>query len=100
MTRTEALIEYVGADASQTAFVESCVDAAVALVSQFVGSSDVPAGVLERAILEVGSEMFHRRNAPNGVAQFAVDGSAIRVARDPMVGAYPLLARYVGGGFA
>lgn len=100
MTRTEALIEYVGADASQTAFVESCVDAAVGLVSQFVGSSDVPAGVLERAILEVGSEMFHRRNAPNGVAQFAVDGSAIRVARDPMVGAYPLLARYVGGGFA
>ena len=100
MTRTEALIEYVGADASQTDFVESCVDAAVGLVSQFVGSSDVPAGVLERAILEVGSEMFHRRNAPNGVAQFAVDGSAIRVARDPMVGAYPLLARYVGGGFA
>jgi len=35
------------------------------------------------------------------VAQFTtLDGSAIRIARDPMVGAYPLLRRYVGWGIA
>jgi len=57
--------------------------------------------VLERAYLEVGSELFHRRSAPNGVMQFTtLDGSAIRVARDPMVGAYPLLKRFVGFGLA
>ena len=100
MTRTEALAEYVGANDDQADFIRACVETAQELVSQFVGGSNVPEVVLDRAVLEVGSEMFHRRNAPNGIAQFAVEGTAIRVARDPLVGAYPLLSRYVGGGFA
>jgi hypothetical protein len=55
-----------------------------------------------RAILECGSELFYRRNAPSGITQFATpDGqSAVRVARDPMVGAYPILAPYMAAGFA
>ena len=79
-----------------------CEAEAEALVTAYVGTALVPSEVLGRAVLEVGSELFHRRSAPNGVAQFGtLDGAApLRVARDPMVGAYPLLARYVGGGFA
>ena len=96
------LSTYVGAGAADAEFVAACEAEATALVGAFVGTATVPSEVLGRASLEVGSELFHRRSAPNGVAQFGtLDGAApLRVARDPMVGAYPLLNRYVGGGFA
>lgn len=60
----------------------------------------IPATVLDRAVLEVAAELFHRRQAPNGISQFATPdgGGAIRVARDPMVAAYALLGPYVGRG--
>ena len=78
------------------------------LVDQYLGLDPatsatrvIPAGVKRRACLEVASELYHRRNAPNGVAQFAaLDGAPVRVARDPMLGAYPILNRFVPGGFA
>lgn len=70
----------------------------VAYVGQTIG---VPWRIVERAKLEVGAELFHRKNTKNAVAQFASpDGSPVRVARDPMVAAYPLLRPYIGGGFA
>lgn len=95
------LKDYVNGSDEHLTYIESCVDQAIALVDGYVGNATVPELVLERAYLEVGSELFHRRNAPNGVAQFnTFDGSAIRVARDPMVGAYPLLRRFVGFGAA
>lgn len=100
MTWTD-LKNYVGAPDSDDAFVETCFDDASSMVSVFVGQAFVPVNVRNRAILEVGSELYHRRSAPNGVAQFSTfDGSPIRIARDPMVGAYPLLTRYVGLGVA
>jgi len=92
---------YVNGAEDDLEFIESCEVQAYALVDGFVGTATVPSTVLERAYLEVGSELFHRRSAPNGVMQFTtLDGSAIRVARDPMVGAYPLLKRFVGFGLA
>jgi hypothetical protein len=95
------LLAYVGASSNDAAYVESCYNEAVELVSQYVGDRAVPATVLLRAYLECGSELFHRRSAPNGIAQFgALDGTPIRVARDPMIGVYPLLVRYVGLGTA
>jgi len=62
----------------------------------------VPATALLRARIECGSELFHRRSAPNGIAQFATldGGSAVRVARDPMIAAYPILTPWVGQGIA
>jgi hypothetical protein len=95
---------YVGAPDSDNAFVSTCWDQAHELVDLFCGIAvaDVPASVLKRAKIECGSELFHRRSAPNGIAQFATldGGSAVRVARDPMVGAYPLLTPYIGLGVA
>lgn len=95
---------YVGAPDSDNAFVATCWTEAHALVDKFCGVAvaDVPAAVLQRAKVECGSELFHRRSAPNGIAQFAnLDGSsAVRVARDPMVAAYPLLTPYIGLGVA
>jgi hypothetical protein len=95
------LQEYVGAPDSDAAYVEQCWDEATSLVSIYVGDIDVPIAILDRATLEVGSELYHRRQAPNGIAQFSsMDGTPVRVARDPMLGAYPLLNRYIGLGAA
>jgi len=85
---------YVGASANDDAYVEECWDTAKDLVANYIVSAKVPVGVLKRCYLEVGSELFHRRNAPMGVAQYATyDGAPLNTARDPLVGVYPLLNR-------
>lgn len=82
-------------------FVMQCWTEAQALVDRLVGTSEVPESVLGRAYLEAGSELYHRRQAPNGIAQFAtMDAPATRVARDPMVGVYPIIAPFIGPGIA
>lgn len=95
------LRQYVNADATADAYLTSCWGTAAELVNTYVGTSSVPAPVLQRAALDVASELFHRRNAPGGVMQQFTDVGAapVRMARDPMLGAYPILAPYVGGGF-
>lgn len=100
---SSALALYVGASDSDELFVSDCYAEARALVDQMIGSNvaAVPAEIRTRGILEAGSELFHRRQAPNGIAQFAaVDGSAIRVARDPMVAARAILVPFLPIGFA
>lgn len=96
-----ALLKHVGGTDRDGDYAQECVDEATALVDKHIGSADVPAALRRRAILEAGSELFHRKNAPNGIAQFATpDGmSPVRVARDPMLSVYPLLAQFVGMGF-
>lgn len=96
-----ALLTYVGGDQRDAEYAQDCVDTAIALVDKHIGSADVPAAIRRRGILEAGSELFHRKNAPNGISQFATpDGkSPVRVARDPMLSVYPLLAEFVGMGF-
>lgn len=101
------LLAYVASDGpapsqSEEAYAGACWAQAAELVTRHVGIAEVPAAILDRATLEVGAELFHRRSAPNGISQFASPdtGAAIRVARDPMVAAYPLLAPFVGRGIA
>ncbi|NQW90278.1 hypothetical protein HQQ88_08220 [Curtobacterium sp. VKM Ac-2861] len=83
------------------AFVESCVQRAAALVSAYVGAAAVPDVILDEAVLEVGSELYARRKAPGGVAQFGQFESApVFTARDPLVRTYPLLDQFVPRGLA
>ena len=90
------LATYVGAAAEDSDFVQQCWDEAKWLVASFIGGAEVPEEIGDRACLEVGSELYHRRNAPNGIARFAsFDGNPVRVARDPMVAAYPILSRFM-----
>lgn len=99
-TTAADLLAYVQGNADDLAFATKCAAEASELVTQYVTgvTREIPDAILDRATLEVGSELFHRRQAPNGVAQFSsLDGAPVRVARDPMVGAYPLLSRYVVG---
>jgi hypothetical protein len=87
---------YVGTD-EDSDFVEQCLDAGHALVDRYQGEAEVPSDLHRQAIFICASELFHRRSAPNGVAQFAsFDGSPIRVAKDPMNAVYPLLMPYTG----
>lgn len=87
---------YVGTD--ETDFPQECLTSGHALVTAYIGEIEtVPVSVHDQSVLIASSELFHRRSAPNGVAQFAAfDGAPIRVAKDPMNAVYPLLQRYVG----
>jgi hypothetical protein len=90
---------YIGTDETGS-FIESCLSAGNALVGNYIGEVEtVPREVHDQAILICASELFHRRSAPNGIAQFAsMDGSPIRVAKDPMGAVYPLLLPFVSWG--
>jgi len=86
---------YVGTE--ETTFPQECLTSGLALVTRYVGTKTVPTAVKDQATLIASSELFHRRSAPNGVAQFAsMDGSPVRVAKDPMNAVYPLLMPYTG----
>lgn len=94
---TARIAAYVG-DVPNDTFLRECADQAATLIHDQVGSATVPAEILERAQIEVAAELYHRRSAPNGIKNFAdgFDGTAaIRVARDAMVAARPLLAPYL-----
>ena len=97
------LATYVGEN-GDTQFVARCLAQGDALVEQYVGAnfSRVPQAAYDRAVLEVGAELFHRRQAPGGITQFAtMDGAApVRMARDPMVAAYPILDPFLPAGLA
>ena len=88
---------YIGTDETGS-FIESCLSAGNAQVGNYIGViNTVPNEIHRQAILICSSELFHRRSAPNGIAQFAsLDGSPVRVAKDPMGAVYPLLMPYVG----
>lgn len=91
--------DYVGTK-DATDFPQSCLTAGHALVTAYVGAvTTVPTEIHDQAVLMVSSELFHRRNAPNGISQFAdIGGGAIRVGKDPMAPAYNLLLPYVSIG--
>ena len=88
---------YIGTDETGD-FIESCLEAGNAQVGNYIGDIDtVPNEIHRQAIFICASELYHRRSAPNGIAQFAsMDGSPIRVGKDPMTAVYPLLLPYVG----
>ena len=88
---------YIGTDETGN-FINSCLTAGENLVENYIGAIEtVPTDIHDQAVLICASELFHRRSAPNGIAQFAsLDGSPVRVAKDPMGAVYPLLMPYVG----
>lgn len=60
--------------------------------------SSPPKHVLDRALLEVGAELYHRRTSRNGIA--GLDGgpdsiAPLRIARDPMRACYDILRPYM-----
>ena len=99
----EALRAYVRASSGDLADCE--LDAATAedmIATAIVDAVfDVPETIRQRAVLQVGAELFNARMTKNGISQFASpDGQGTRIARDPMVAANAILAPYVGAGIA
>lgn len=105
MVTVTALRGYIGAAATaeDEPFLSSCLAEAEALVAAAVlgHEDDVPDPIKDRATLECASELVQRRNAPNGVlGGLTLDGAPVRLARDPMVRAWPLLRPFTGAGLA
>lgn len=75
------------------------VQTARALVAQELGThaERVPPMILAKAIIKCACELFEQRKAPSGVRNFAdADGAVVvRIARDPMTGARPILAPFL-----
>jgi hypothetical protein len=87
---------YVGTN-EDSSFVDDCLQTGHHLVERYVGDTEIPSHVRDSAVLMCASEVFHRRQAPGGITQFAdMSGSAVRVGKDPMNAAYELLRPYVG----
>lgn len=94
----ETLREYLRAGDDDDTFIERCFDDATELVNDYVGEVYVPEARLALAILKTGAELYSQRDAPQGVSQFSdVNNNPVRVARDPLVAAKPILRKYVIG---
>lgn len=88
--------DYVSTDEDST-FVTNCLVAGKALVDRYVGTATVVDHILDEAYLIASSELFYRRQSPQGVTQFAtMDGNPVRAAKDPLNAVYPLIAPFVG----
>ena len=89
---------YIGTDETSD-FVSECLTAGHALVTKFIGTATVPVTIHDNAVLMASSELFYRRQSPQGVTQFAaMDGNPIRAAKDPMNAARELLRPYTSYG--
>lgn len=103
--RAAALARYLGGITVTEDLTES-YDEADALVTAWLAgfpTVTVPPIIVARAVREVAADLWNRRDAPNGIKQFG-DGAGgvipVRVARDPLTAAYPLLAPFTGPGVA
>ncbi|MFC4037543.1 hypothetical protein ACFO1B_03825 [Dactylosporangium siamense] len=96
--RPEDVADYIGVDLrdANRFMVIDLVDTAVDLINAYVGARipAVPSSVLTLATKQLCSELYARRNAPSGIAQWTPDGQPVRLARDPMTSVKPLLQPY------
>lgn len=93
--------QYINATGDKTdAVLQDCLDDATVLVDTYVGTSVVPASLLDRAYLVGAADLWARRNAPNGIPNtqlLTADGTqaVARISRDPLAGVYGLLRAWV-----
>lgn len=79
-------------------YVLSCTTEAIDLIKQHIGEATVPEAIATRAVIETAAELYWRRNARNGIAQFN-SGEGIelmRVGADPMHAARIILRPWLG----
>lgn len=92
------LARYVQAPTSDP-YLSECTATATQMVTAHCGQAigSVPAPVLDRAVLEVAANLYHRRAAINGVTglEDTDTTTADPVPRNPMAPAYPILRPYM-----
>lgn len=92
------LAAFVGAPASDP-YLETCVAEAAEMVKHAIGGARVPEEIKRIATREVAADIYHRRSARNGVAGFDdsdITPAPVRINRDPMIAARPILRPYLG----
>lgn len=61
----------------------------------------MPPPSYEREVLELGADLFYRRQAKNGIVSVnALEGAIARVSKDPYAASEARLVRFLGLGFA
>jgi hypothetical protein len=89
-------VEAIGEDAP---FATASAAEATALVMNFIGADNpygVPEVIVARVVLEVGADLFYRKASRNGIVGFeGIEAQPMRVNRDPMAAAYPILRQYI-----
>lgn len=88
--------------------LQACVDQATALVTKYVEDNCgdpiywPDPSIRDRATLEVAADLWNRKSAPNGIVnqQFNIGtgdlgSTPIRISRDPLAAARPILAPWV-----
>lgn len=106
-TVAQRLAPFIGLGAGQepkTAFVNECATEAVDLIEHYTaGTRGIPESVLLRATIEVAADLYHRRTARNGIAGFddsELGAAPMRINRDPLAAARPILAPFLGAAIA
>lgn len=107
VTPTQVRAETNASEASlPDAKIQTAIDVALKLVTKHVGTAEVPPDVIDRATLLVTVEQINQDKAPNGVLNQVFDvgvgddtSTPVRIGRDPMKPAYPVLAPWVNGRF-
>ena len=95
------LKDYIGVETSDNdEFIQSCwVLASILITKAFAAATvPVPQEVLDRCALEVGAELYRRKDAPSGTSQFATfEGGSVPVRgpRDPLSQVRPIINAYV-----
>ena len=109
----EQLAEYVQTDAThEQEFLTECLAEAGELIAVHCGLTSIeavvagekiPAATLARAVKETAADLYSRRRARNGIVEIGGDGitpDVVRINRDPMVAARPILRPFLGPGIA
>ncbi|MDU5025364.1 MAG: hypothetical protein E6261_04610 [Cutibacterium avidum] len=94
MITAHNLADYLGSPSLPDQDAGPVIDAATQLVNQTLGGNldDVPASILSQAEVIVAAELWRRRDAPGGVVNAWGDAATpVRLARDPITPALPLL---------
>lgn len=109
----DQLAEYVQTDAThEQEFLTECLAEAGELIAVHCGLADIeavaagkkiPAATLARAVKETAADLYSRRRARNGIVEIGGDGitpDVVRINRDPMAAARPILRPFLGPGIA
>lgn len=100
--RLAGAASYIGASIDDP-MLARLLDVAEVLVSEFLTTfdedgvaivSECPESIREHAVIQLTSELYSRRNNPNGVVWAPGGDSAARLSRDAMVSVLPLLLPY------
>lgn len=95
---------------SDNALLARCVGLAQQLITTYLEDNleaeevaDLPTEVVDEATLKAAADLFHQAKAPNGVVMQEYDvgdgtvgSTPIRIGRDPLRSARPVLELYVG----